>query len=275
MPGGRLGPFRLDHEWTVRHLNVRGGNVIAISSYLHHYYEDKGCRVICIPPLFDVKSLIEPPAEREEQLPLTVAYAGTPGSKDLLDPILEALLQVNATTAEVTLRLVGVSPQQVLGYPALRKARLANLPGWIEATGPLSWMEAQDVVRKADFTVLLRPHLRYSEAGFPTKIAESLSLGTPVICNLTGDLAVYIRDGIEGVVCYGSTAVPFRNAIGRTLAMGSQGWLSMRHNARRRAEECFDIHHYAQPLAHFIEGAAAQAHSCCIPYRGRKCARGL
>jgi len=270
LPGGRLGPFRLDHEWTVRHLNVQGGNVIAISSYLHHFYESKGCRVICIPPLFDVKAMIEPTAERDERPPLTIAYAGTPGNKDLLDPILEALLRVNATTTKVRFRLAGVSKQEVFDCPALQKARMAHPPDWIEAMGSVSSMQARDIVRKADFTVLLRPHLRYSKAGFPTKIAESLSLGTPVICNFTSDLAAYIRDGIEGVVCYGFTAAPFREAIERTLALGSRAWLSMRHNARRRAEECFDVHHYVQPLARFIEGAVAQARSGRMPCREMK-----
>lgn len=260
LPGGVFSPFRFDHEWTVRYLNARG-NVITISSYLHHYYEKRGCRAICIPPLFDVKAMVSRICERDERLPLTLAYTGTPGRKDLLDTILEALLQVNAKTTRVRFRLAGVSEREVLAYPASRKTRLMHLPEWIDVVGCVSSSQAQDIVRKADFTVLLRPHLRCSTAGFPTKVSESLSLGTPVICNLTSDLTAYIRDGVEGIVCYGFEAGAFRDAIEKALALGPRVWLSMRQKALRRAEECFDFRHYVQPLARFFEEAVASARS--------------
>ena len=37
-----------------------------------------------------------------------------------------------------------------------------------------------------------------TKAGFPTKFVESISAGTPVITNLTSDLAYYMRDPMFG-----------------------------------------------------------------------------
>ena len=37
-------------------------------------------------------------------------------------------------------------------------------------------------------------------AGFPTKVVESLALGTPVITNLTSDLGFCVFDGRNGVI---------------------------------------------------------------------------
>jgi glycosyltransferase involved in cell wall biosynthesis len=38
-------------------------------------------------------------------------------------------------------------------------------------------------------------------AGFPTKVSESISCGTPVICTDTSDLRQYIQNGYNGFVC--------------------------------------------------------------------------
>ena len=37
-------------------------------------------------------------------------------------------------------------------------------------------------------------------AGFPTKIAESITLGTPVITSNTSDISKYISDGKDGFI---------------------------------------------------------------------------
>lgn len=256
---GRFGPFRLNVELMIRRYYPAAGNIIAISSHIHHYYESRGCRTIYVPPLFDLGRMPPPAHERDESLPLALAYAGDPGRKDLLDPVLEALLRLNARATRVRLHLAGLSEKQVLDYPAFRREPTRAVPDWLKAVGRIPSPQAQEMIRQADFTFLLRPHHRYSTAGFPTKVAESLALGTPLICNHTTDLGAYIRDGAEGIVCYGDDARAFEEAVERALAAGPRVWLEMKQKARRMAEASFDYRAYAPRLDRFIQGARPPA----------------
>ncbi|HQM85931.1 MAG TPA: glycosyltransferase, partial [bacterium] len=49
-----------------------------------------------------------------------------------------------------------------------------------------------------DFTILIRDDKRETRAGFPTKVSESISCGTPVITTKTSDLEDYIIEGKNG-----------------------------------------------------------------------------
>ena len=59
---------------------------------------------------------------------------------------------------------------------------------------------AQNEIMNSDFTILLRDSKVSTNAGFPTKVSESLALGVPVLSNITSDLCNYIIDGKNGFV---------------------------------------------------------------------------
>jgi glycosyltransferase involved in cell wall biosynthesis len=54
--------------------------------------------------------------------------------------------------------------------------------------------------KASDFMLVFRPNLRFSNAGFPSKIPESLSLGTPIICNVFSDIKLYLTDGKDSFI---------------------------------------------------------------------------
>ena len=58
--------------------------------------------------------------------------------------------------------------------------------------------EIQDELNKSDFSILLREVTRGTTAGFPTKVVESMSCGTPMITTRTSDLSNYIETGKNG-----------------------------------------------------------------------------
>ena len=48
------------------------------------------------------------------------------------------------------------------------------------------------MVKKADYSIIIRDNNLVTRAGFPTKFVESVACGTPVICNDNSDLKEWI-----------------------------------------------------------------------------------
>ena len=94
--------------------------------------------------------------------------------------------------------------------------------------------------------------LRYARAGFPTKIVESLSSGTPPICNLSSDLGLYLEDGKNAFFAAGFAPEDIKEALEKALATSSEERAEMRAAARKTAEEQFDYRHYVNALADLV-----------------------
>ncbi len=253
--GGRCSPLYLASELSMRYYHIKAKNLIVISKFLENHYNAKGCNTIRIPPIMDVKETATRANSYNSNEPLLLAYAGIPGKKDLLNNAIEALLQLDQNGMKVRLFVAGPTPEDLIKLKVFHNNQLTSLPGCILALGRLSHYEALNLVREADFTVLLRPSFRYAQAGFPTKVPESLSVGTPVICNLTSDLGDYIHDGKEGLICRNESAGAFRETLERAIRLAPEQRKIMRKAARAQAERSFDFRNYSEVLHNFIQSA--------------------
>jgi glycosyltransferase involved in cell wall biosynthesis len=271
--GGRFGAYRWNIELAMRYYCVRSHHVLAISSYLERYYASRGCRTVRVPPTLDVAAIaprldgrlwdgasLFPLVRR----PVTIAYAGEAGNKDLIDNVVEAVLRLDAEGRRFQLNLVGVGEDEVLRLRACTSRGVRQLTPAVRAFGRTDYATALDIVRAADFTALLRPRLRYAEAGFPTKVVESLALGTPVICNHTSDLASCVRDGDEGLVCADHGADSLVKALLRAEQLSLAELLRMRAAARRQAEQSFDYRQHVTSLGQFMREICESAGSRAI-----------
>jgi len=244
IPGGWFGPFHLNYDSALNFFFPRFKNIITISRYLQRHFTAKGCQVLYLPAVLDVKAVVPDLETRPEGSTLRLAYTGTPGKKDLLDPMVEALMRMDPEGTKLRFNIVGPSIETILALPALRKRGVDQVPPCLEVPGYVSNAKATAYVREADFSILLRHRQRYAMAGFPTKVPESLAAGTPVICNLTSDLGDFIQDGHQGLICDHPTAESCRATLERALAMSHGQRAEMRRKARRLAEDSFDYRKY-------------------------------
>ncbi len=251
MAGGKFGMYRMNFELAMRKFCVRCQGVIGITTYLTNYYKARKVQTVCVPPTLDVAAISDQRAPRADA-PVLIVYAGTPGKKDLFDLMLEAVLTVDLTGERLRLRVAGLTPQQVLGYVALSSRGLTELPPSIEARGYIPNDEVISLVRDSDFSVLIRPLKTYSQAGFPTKVVESLAMGVPVICNITSDLGAYLRDGREALICAEPSVESLVAAFERAVALSPETRARMRTDARACAEASFDFRCHTAALKAFI-----------------------
>jgi len=253
--GGRFGLVRLDNEIRMRLINSRIGWVLPISSYLENFYATKKCCVLRIPPLVDIKDLKwaipEKTVSRNHNLRLI--YAGSPGKKDLLDTVLRGLCVLRDEGVAVELHLVGPSREAVANCLGSDASILDSLADATVFHGRVPQSEVPRLLATADFSILIRPRQRYAEAGFPTKLVESLSAGVPVIANPTSDIAEYVQDGKEGILLTDHSVAAFVVGVKRALAMSHEQVETMSRNAFLRAEASFDYRRYVEQLEAFVQ----------------------
>jgi glycosyltransferase involved in cell wall biosynthesis len=250
LPGGAFGVSFLNIELSMRYLYPKCNGIISISSYLSEYYRRHGCPVVQIPPTIDFSQMATPdPSRSPISNNLTLIYAGDPGKKDLLQPVLEGINMVDGGRNRVNLIVLGPSADQIrnLFYQG------RQLPPSIKVLGRVPQGEVTKLLKNADFSVLLRPKMRFATAGFPTKVVESMANGVPVIGNITGDLGCYLRDGINSLVCRDHTAEAFAEALDRGLRMSADDLKRLRLAARSDAEHSFDYKYYSEQLLTLLD----------------------
>jgi len=246
LAGGRLGPYFWSNEFALRRLVPRTAGTIGISKLLCNHFRTANHPVVRIPPTLDTGQ-ISYSLERSSRNQINLVYAGVPGKKDLIGNVLEALGRIDREGKRFRLRILGVDEAYLQSeYPEYPAAA-------VEVMGRRTQVEVLQFVQQADFSVLLRPQMKYANAGFPTKVVESLACGTPVICNHTSDLQDYVHHRVEGIICASHSAEAMIQALKEVESLDKDTITLMRRSARRRAEQSFHFFDYAPDLRDFLD----------------------
>lgn len=227
--------------------------IVTISKYLQRYFQEKGNPTVYLPSVCDTSAAFtrkEPASDR-----VIIAYAGSPVKKDLFEPIVKAIAELSEEQRKrFQLHIVGSTAATIATNANVSEAFIASLSDCIRFIPRMPHSEVLKYLEKVDFTILIRPaEMRYAKAGFPTKVPESLSTGTPVICNFSSDLSSFLRDGVDSIIAVDDSTESVKNAFERTIALSFEQRCEMFRNARKTAEERFDYRLYIQPINHFVK----------------------
>lgn len=264
-PGGRFGPFAAEHAMAMNILAPRASSAICISTYLARHLRSHGCAAEVVPPMF---SSMQNGRESAQLSPrqVHIGYAGSPAAKDglgLVNLIAATAALPEGLRSRVQIQIAGLNEAE--GQALLRRydygSDLRGLDN-VHWYGRLPSGDAQGLVAACDYTYLQRPRARYAMAGFPTKVVESLVLGTPVIVNATSDLAAYVDDGRNGVWLDqpgldGATRPAVSAALLRILAPGFRLALN-RKQIGLQSSEVFHPRSYAEKLDSLLTAAVAR-----------------
>ena len=193
---------------------------------------------------------------QKETIPEKVCftYAGQPGAKDYLQVILYAFGRLEPELLRnVRLRIVGCTEEQLVsaGIPV---QLLRQLKDNLKIYGRISQKEVVRLLRTTDFTMMMRSEQqRYAKAGFPTKVVESLANSTPIICNITSDLALYLEDGKNSLIVPECSVDSVAQVLRRAIQMSFQERQKMQKEACRTARENFLMQGYLEPLKQLLQ----------------------
>ncbi|MGH9915208.1 MAG: glycosyltransferase, partial [Pyrinomonadaceae bacterium] len=252
LPGGVFGPVALSNELSMRYFAMRANGLFVISRYLQQHFERRGCETLRIPPLF---SLEPDDASKVSHLNgmVNLCYVGSPGKKEDMKSIFLGLQLAREKGANFAMHVVGLTADEFARDFGMHRLPIIEKGGHVKFYGRVKNDEARAIVTACDFLVLVRKELRFTQAGFPSKVAESLCLGVPVMGNLSSDLRDYLQDGDNAIIVSGPNAEAFCNAVMRAASLDANELSRMRRSASSSADSNFRVRTCSEKIARFIE----------------------
>jgi glycosyltransferase involved in cell wall biosynthesis len=176
--------------------------LVVISTNLEKYFAGYNRNLLRIPILSNCP---------EEKAPLPPAYAGLSFEigftgqlatrKEGFENFYQALSMVSKSYPQIKLNLYGP-----IYEPVERELLLDLLPARYGLSGKISYHGnidqrlVENVLKSQHLLVLPRPLNPQTHFGFSTKLSEYLASGTPVLITDVSDNALYIQDGVSGLV---------------------------------------------------------------------------
>ncbi len=250
LPGGKFAlPYWMS-EYNMRVVQKRVQNKIVISSFLNKYYSESNN--IVLPPLLD--NLDEKWIYKRVLLSdchcIRVMYAGSPGKKDRLDIMLEAVLDCLKEEVKIQFIVIGVSYEDIENYKCYKE--VISFPDNIQLLGRLYQQNVPAYYQISDFSLLVRENNRKNRAGFPTKLTESLMAGCPAIVNYTSDISEYVKNEINGIVISDFTKDSVIKALKNAAILDRKSIAQMKINAKALAYKNFDYLGYKEKASGFV-----------------------
>ncbi len=227
----------------IQKLSFKADGVIAISDFFYRYY----CQ--CVPTI-QIPALCNnveyTRKESNTNSIIKMVYAGSPGTKDLLRPAIEAVKHINKDHVQILFEIIGIS-----GYEGIENEEASDIG--IHFYGKQPHDRTIDIVSNADFSILLRRKELYALAGFSTKVAESMWLGVPVLCTLVGGTDNCIDDNVNGFIVQDNQFEMVLSKICEIINLDADKMRQIKNNAYEYAHEHFSHNKYVEPMKRFCE----------------------
>ena len=209
------------------HSLLRLDGLICISSYLTKFYRDKGCHVVEIPPLVDLKQSKWHQPKSSSYDGKRIIYAGSPSdNKDRLDLIIQAMDEIpDNLKKDIKFEVFGLTEEQYQKKWNDKKKR-----EYVIFRGRVSHNNVIAHLTNADFQIFLRPDTLQNKAGFPTKFVETISSCTIPITNLNSNIGQYVKDGINGFIVEQIDKDSIKSTLCRALSLDREGIEEIKNN---------------------------------------------
>lgn len=228
---------------------------IVISRGLRRFYRKDDCLVL--PILVDLEESLWKRDAFTAGERIVIVYAGWPGNRDDLRLLVEVVDELPGKQKNrISLRIFTYATteedlrEHIPGFDRMKR----DNRGVIEFLGEVSREQVIEELKQADFSYLLRENKWSNNAGFSTKIGESLAVGTPMFANCTSDIGYYIRDGFNGIIVEEMSKDAVRAGLHKILRLSKEQRIAMKQNAYRTAEKFFDYRRYKKKMQCFLEG---------------------
>jgi len=248
----------IDTTIRMRLLNKLASGIVTTSPYLTNFYANSDKPQIELPTLIDREETGT--GVVNESGPLKLIFFGNPFNfrlkrpdpahmKERIDTIVDILVEVNHERIYATLDVLGVDRDQYLSAFNIEGDDF-DLP-WLKFWGQVPRKQVFEATKQSDFSIFFREKTRPNLAGFPSKFAESITCGTPVITNPMPNLDAYAEHGLNCVLVNPKDKAACVETIRR---LAGQRELIGTMKAHCTATTTFDYRRWAKPVDVFLQG---------------------
>jgi glycosyltransferase involved in cell wall biosynthesis len=229
--------------------------IIVISTYLYEYFAahvktpDKILQVpILVEPRFFEQS--DSPHENKER---KIIFCGNLEHEGEVPELLRAFGLVAAEFPLWRLEVIGPLPRRHVMAGLQTLVEELGLMGRVDFTGAMARAAIPARLSAGNIMALPRAAGTFSTAGFPTKLAEYLATGKPVVVTNTGDISQYLQDGVSAFLVPPNDTAAFARAL-RYVMLNPELAAEVGCRGRRVAECQFSSHLHCARVIDFISG---------------------
>lgn len=237
-------------ELDIRRIVKSKANVIAITTYLENYFIKQGCRAVRIPIMAEL------PPERECRNlsfeKIRIIYAGSHLMMDNIITIIKTLCNLDVDSRKrIEFSIYGLNRERIYSY--LPDTKLAEDEGFVTINGHRPNQEIIQAYKQSHYSIVIRdPNLRVNQAGFPSKVIESMKMGVPVICNYSSDLNLYLKDNVNSIIVEDISQDSLTKTFLRVLKIKNPEYSKLSLNAQNTIEKEFHISAYSRECEEII-----------------------
>ncbi len=228
--------------------------IIAISRLIESYYRQHLDNVVRIPTVTDPKT-VEPRTEIKDDKIRFIFAGQLDEGKDNILHFMNALDRIDPVKHKLYFDIYGPRPKEINKHLGDSVKLFEKYPDNIKYHGRAPQQQVQETCKNADFSVFFRQNIRSANAGFPTKLGECMTFGTPAFTNDTGDISLVINSGVNGFMINRYDEQEIYETLLKIVSMTESERENMRAEARKTAESFFDYRHYAAEINKVLENA--------------------
>jgi len=242
--------------------------VLAISTRIIDYLTKHGVdgsRIMHLPILVDHDRFARTSSSPVQDL-LGKRYflsSGALDEKEGIDFILTAFASICDSHDRIYLAFTG-TPEKRRKDQVIEMAKRLHIEEKLLFTGFLSSDQLSWAYQNAVALLCCRSDTPFANYGFPTKLAEYLSSGRPVITNEVGDMLFYLKDGVNAFVSKAEDSSSIARQMARILdnpALASLVGL----DGRKVAAEYFDYKNFVRTLDVFLRSVCGKNETDAAP----------
>ena len=185
---------------------------------------------------------------------IELIYAGCPSrGRDTINNAIKGILSLDKELQDkIHLIIAGADPKVFIKNGLSKKEYEASL-SFCDYIGKVSHERIEELYKTARFSLYLKPaKKRFSKAGFPTKVTESLAYGTPVIANLSGDVGLFLNKN-NSVIIKDDSSTSFADGIKHILDSDiNDEYSKMSKTARMTAENELSLEKYKSIIDNYF-----------------------
>ena len=143
-----------------------------------------------------------------------IAYCGTVSNeKDGVDDLIRSFAVVARKNKYIKLYVIGPTPSSKESTYNLELIRTLDLTDKIVITGRIPSQQMPLILKNAQVLVLARPNSLQAQNGFPTKLGEYLLTENPVVITRTGDIPLFLKNGVSALLAEPGNIMDIANKI--------------------------------------------------------------